>query len=463
MSLGSSNMAGTALGAAFSLLLYASVIQGLPDVERTRYEVTEAVVGQNITLPCTVKSDPQLKIVNVEWSKKNTKLALYSQLYGVHLFWPNVTIQIENDTANKLMGSYLHLPAVNEWDSGIYICDIAAFPSGSIRRETELKIKVVVKVTCDVDGAVDVRNGENVTIRCRASADAQYRWTKNKMPVSESESLELWRVTDAHAGVYALTVNTGNQSLHKEFTVTVLTATTSLSTDLSTASPQPVTEGGLIEPAESSFTTYPTTGLSTTDTDVTWSTSTGTDATDDNPRPGNVTITAGENITSFINDTHVSVTSSPATPTHTEPFRFLNATTLRYGSTVFASTQEMAIDEVTKESNGTEESSTTGNITENYDVTPRLSTGTGANSQDTKRSHLAALIVVPILLLIAVVGFLYRRHLIKQRMALPPPFKPPPPPVKYTAAGHREISTQPFPTARCNSVIELERYEKKIY
>lgn len=38
------------------------------------------------------------------------------------------------------------------------------------------------------------------------------------------------------------------------------------------------------------------------------------------------------------------------------------------------------------------------------------------------------------------------------RMDLPPPFKPPPPPVKYTAARQSEISTQRFPTSRCNSL-----------
>lgn len=53
---------------------------------------------------------------------------------------------------------------------------------------------------------------------------------QDKEQVSESESLELWRVTDANAGVYTLTVNTGNKSLHKDFIIAVLTATTSLPT-----------------------------------------------------------------------------------------------------------------------------------------------------------------------------------------------------------------------------------------
>ncbi|XP_071362536.1 T-cell surface protein tactile [Trachinotus anak] len=461
MSLGSSNMAGTALGTAFSLLLFASVIQGLPDVERTRSETTEAVVGQNFTLRCTIKSKPDLKIVNVEWRKKDTKVALYSQAYGVNLFWPNVTVQIENNTEKELMGSYLHLPAVNEWDSGFYSCDIASFPYGSISRDTELKIKDAIKVTCNANSTVDVHNGENVTIHCRASTDAQYRWTKNEKLLSENETLELRWVTDACAGVYTLTVNAGKQSVQKEFIVTVLTATTSLSTDLSTVSPQShVTEEDLMEPASSSFATSPTPGLSSTDTSVTWATSMGTDAKDDSPSPGNVTITAGEHTTSFTNDTHVSVTSSPATHTHTDPFLLINSTSLSYGSTVFRSTQEMASDDTptlhsVHPSIRTEESSTLGNVTEND--------GAGNPKEDTERSHLAVVIIVLILALIVVAGFLYRRHIIKQRMALPPPFKPPPPPVKYTAARHLETSTQPFPIARCNSVTELKSYETNIY
>lgn len=49
---------------------------------------------------------------------------------------------------------------------------------------------------------------------------------QNDEVLSETESLELWWVTDAKAGIYTLTVNTGS----KEFVVTVLTTTTSLKT-----------------------------------------------------------------------------------------------------------------------------------------------------------------------------------------------------------------------------------------
>lgn len=52
--------------------------------------------------------------------------------------------------------------------------------------------------------------------------------------------------------------------------------------------------------------------------------------------------------------------------------------------------------------------------------------------------------------------YLYICALSLCRMDLPPPFKPPPPPVRYTAARHHDISTQSFPTSRCNSVTELK-------
>lgn len=449
-------MARSALGAALSLLLCASIIQGLRnDIEMAHYETTEAAVGQNVTLLCTVKHHPRLRIVSIEWRKNmigNPKLALFSQGHGVHLFWPNVTIDIEKNHANKSTGSYLHLLEVKKWDGGIYICDVATFPFGSIRRETELKIKDAVELMCDVGQSVDIRNGENVTIRCRASPQAQYRWTKNMELVSETESLELLWVTDAHAGVYTLTVDIGKESMHKEFTITVQTATTGLQTDPTTVSPQSnVTEEGFLKPAGHNLTTSPTTGHSTSIPSVTWTTAVaGTDATD-----AHVTATAGERVTSFTSPAHSSVTSSPAAA-HTEPN---HSTALSPGSTVYRTTQEMAGDETRNESTlhtahpedifsiRPRESVTPGDITEKYEspgATQTLKTGNGIAVDDTGRSHLGALIVVPVLVLIAVAGLLYRRRIIKQRMALPPPFKPPPPPVKYTTSRYQEISSPHF-------------------
>ncbi len=129
-----------------------------------------------------------------------------------------------------------------------------------------------------------------------------------------------------------------------------------LLSDLVTVSPQlNVTEEGLID-----VTTSPT-------TNIPWTTSMGTDVTDESPNPTDVTITAGERTTSFTNHTHTSVTSPPAT--HTDPYHFnssyeainpthsLNtstfsdqsvasnlSTTLSHDSTLFRSTQETRIE-----------------------------------------------------------------------------------------------------------------------
>ncbi|XP_035033708.1 cell wall protein DAN4 [Hippoglossus stenolepis] len=457
MSLGSLNVAGAALGAAFSLLLCASIIQGFRlDVERPRFVTREAVVGQNITLQCSVENLPDLNIVNIEWRKKNneTKLALFGEGHGVRLFWPNVTFTLRYENASKLMVSHLQLPAVNKWDSGIYICDIGTFPYGSFRWETELKIKDAVEITCDTNSSLEVGNGQNVTIHCRASPDAQYRWTKNEELLSQNESLELLWVTDAHAGVYTLTVSTGNETVHKEFTIAVQTATTHAKTDPTTVSTQSyVTEESFSVPADTSSTTSPTTGLLTTDANVTWTTA---NVRDDNPDA----TTAGEDVTSFTSPTHFSVTTSPVTQTDPYP-----SATLSPGGAVFTSTQEAASDrnyeyeDISLSIRPQGESSTSGKSTEQYErpgTTPTLNTGNnGTGNKDAARTHLAVLIIVPVLVLIAVAGFLYRRRIIKQRMSLPPPFKPPPPPVKYSAATHHEMYKQTVPTSRCNSGAEF--------
>lgn len=170
-----------------------------------------------------------------------------------------------------------------------------------------------------------------------------------------------------------------------------------LPSDLSTVSSQSyVTEEDLTEPPEHRFTTVSTSQFSSHDTSVTWTMSVGTDATDDDPRPRNVTIAAGENITSFTHDAHASVTSAPATLTHTDPSHQLNSTTLSYSYTELRSTQEMATDVAKNKStphrptvhpedvfsNRTEELDTTRNFKQDYDATPTSNTaapGVGNN------------------------------------------------------------------------------------
>ncbi|CAK6953914.1 T-cell surface protein tactile [Scomber scombrus] len=427
MNLGSSNMAGVALETAFYLLLLASIIQGLRDVDLFHNETVEAVVGQNISLPCIVKNIAKVKVVNTEWSKRENeikKLALYTPGFGVYRFRSNVSIQPVYNDAKTFTGTYLQLFEVEKENSGIYVCDVTTFPFGSIRAETQLKIKDVVKIMCDANSTVEVQSGENVTIHCKVSPIAQYRWTKNEELVSQNESLELWLVTYAQAGVYTLSVNTGNETLHEMFNIKILATTTSSRRDLVTVSPWFNVTEGLTKSADSSLTTSQTTELSPTDTSVTSTIGVATGVTDNNPNNNLRNVTN----TSFNN--------------------FHNLTTLSYGKTMLAS-------DVTRNDMSSEESSTLGSSTTNSSkpgATPTLITGNTIGDNDTGRSHLLLVcIIVPILVLIA--GILYRRQIIKKRMSEPPPFKPPPPPVKSAATRHRNKPS--FPISRCNSVTEL--------
>lgn len=113
-------------------------LTGLQDVEVFHRAKMDAVVGQNVTIPCTVENT-NLQIVSIEWRKngnENTKLVVYSPGLGTHPFWPNVSIQVENNS----MGSLL-LYGVTKWSDGSYICDVTTFPLGTIRRQTELKVE----------------------------------------------------------------------------------------------------------------------------------------------------------------------------------------------------------------------------------------------------------------------------------------------------------------------------------
>lgn len=99
----------------------------------------EAVEGQDVALPCLLNST-NTQLGNIEWSRRRnetTRLVVYNAMFGLEYFWPDVSIQIENNT----MGSYLHLNQVTTRDSGTYVCELSTFPHGSIKRETVLIIR----------------------------------------------------------------------------------------------------------------------------------------------------------------------------------------------------------------------------------------------------------------------------------------------------------------------------------
>ncbi|KAM4620200.1 uncharacterized protein ACJ7VT_006903 isoform 2-T2 [Polymixia lowei] len=479
MGLERSDMTGTVLGTAFSLLLLAPVIQGFNNkvvVEVFHDKTTEAAVGQNVSLPCIVENKPDLKIVQIEWRKRDgndTKLVVHSKGHGTHTFKPSIALQLKtNDSLEYgLLGSYLQIHRVEKQDSGIYVCDITTYPLGSISTETELKVKDD-QIKCNMNNTFEVNAGENVTIHCTAhtSSDAQYQWTKDKKLVSESESLELWWVSDAQAGVYTLTVNTGSNRLHAMFNITILTATTSLGTGLITASPPSnVTEEDWIHtrtPADIAHATSRTIQQPSAATNVTWTmsniitsdekqtTSLGTfPSTTDRE---NISVTTPPTKQEFSTSTknltttpipYPSVSSDPsAVQSELFPRNVSEWTTSGNVRPVFRSTQDMTSYETAPDASPVthaEEPSTLGSvniISEKPDVSSTVSSKNNLDVVIEKGGGeltYVLLIIFPILALIALVGISYWRR--KRRMDLPPPFKPPPPPVKYSSLRPHEI------------------------
>lgn len=114
-------------------------LTGRQDAEIFRSEKMEALAGRDVALPCIVEGSSSIHVSMIEWTKsrsENRMLALYSSVLGKSMPVPNITLEVDNTT----MATWLHLPRVREWDSGVYICRLSTFPLGTITRETELKV-----------------------------------------------------------------------------------------------------------------------------------------------------------------------------------------------------------------------------------------------------------------------------------------------------------------------------------
>lgn len=124
-------------------------LTGRQDVEVFHLPKEEAIVGQDVALPCHLKNSTGLHIESIVWSRHghdNTNLVVYNSGFGYKLYQPNVTIQILNGST----GSILNILGVTKRNSGIYICTLTLFPSGSIRRQTELMIRGKKKANAHV-------------------------------------------------------------------------------------------------------------------------------------------------------------------------------------------------------------------------------------------------------------------------------------------------------------------------
>ncbi|XP_036824078.1 mucin-5AC [Oncorhynchus mykiss] len=436
-------MAATLKGTVVSLLLLSSISQGVHGVDVFHRESVRAVEGQNITLPCLleVKEGRKPVISQVEWRKKGEledhKLVVFNPSFGETLVWPNVALDVAWDKdKEKLMGTSLVLKDVEARDSGRYICDITTYPNGSIRKVTRLKVE---------GPAVTVTSGNNVT---------EPTVTDNNVTEPTVTGNNVTEPTVTGNNVTEPTV-TGNNVTEPTVTGNNVTGPAVTGNNVT----EPAVTGNnvtsdLTEPGEM---TTPTANFSITPDTLTSST----------VQEVNTSITMTTSVTQLIySNTHRSV-NTEAGPKGSEvnsstdsPIRV--PSTAQSGSTYPPKVQSDQPTPWSVRSNESEaetssfggqggpvsttlnpEKSTLAGEKEDHTLgTSTTSTSTSSHGETGPSSgqrYVVVWVLLPVLALLLVVGFLYRRYIIQKRMDLPPPFKPPPPPVKYSSLRAHDV------------------------
>ncbi|KAJ0061629.1 hypothetical protein NL108_005691 [Boleophthalmus pectinirostris] len=485
---------GSALKTASFLLLLASITQGFRDVPVFHYKTKEALVGQNVSLPCFFENIGNMTYVSSEWKRNSSKLALHNSIHGYSFFSPNVTLKTIKNGKDQLIGTRLEFPNTDKGDTGTYICEIGAFPIGNHRRQTELRIKDMIE--CDRNSIIEVHSGENVTIHCHEFASVTYTWTKEEVVVSNSPSLHLLSVSVFNAGLYTLSVHTGNSLLHKEFSITVSSQSTDYYADASTLSPDsssnenetttysPVTTFAT-ENTQKATTTIPISNSqpanlqNTTDTTMYHTSNIQSESYNTTLTVSTVSEHFNQSLTSKgfgqseTYNTTLAYNQSESFDTvsiGSEHFNQLETfnTSMSYNHPVTNYTTQPYVNDasfvtVDYDSALNEAESTTSppttflgipTVEDTSDVTDQQGP---ADNEESSHLGLTLLIIGGVLLIIGAL-FLYRRRVLKKRGDLPPPFKPPPPPVKYTAV---RTAPQSFPTDRCNSITMPISMEKR--
>ncbi|MCI4388236.1 hypothetical protein PGIGA_G00083420 [Pangasianodon gigas] len=512
---------------ATSLLIFINILQGIQSVDIEYKTEVNATVGQNISLPCIMLHEHPT-IIQLQWHKEGEqgeqKLVVFNPAYSPFTS-SSVGTKLElvyNTT--KLRGSILHLQEVIEKDSGDYVCDIASFPDGSIKRSTKVQVtvpKVSMKVTppdrtviegdtvsiscvsdpppdkytllsslsqsimesqdgkftiqnitrhisdlicqprwnssnqhfsatvhltvdfldnieCNSESQIQLETGTGLMITCDAKSSKSLRfvWKKDNMTVSSSASITLWSVSPDQSGIYSLIVQTGNTRLHrqKDFTITVINRihTEHLSSTMTMETTTKISSTTMTTPKLNVTmpTSQPHHTSSTTDTTET-STEEVMYIKTSAPSTGNVTVV-------HVNSTtpHTDVKSSATTFTHSSSE---GRTLSEICCTSSPGATRREINHVHPDTSTI--TSTSASISKATVGISNVST-TKITTKDvsTTKSHVV-FAIIPVVLVLVLIGILYRQYLIQKRLDLPPSFKPPPPPVKYTSARNHDIPT----------------------
>jgi len=111
-------------------------------------ESITAVEGQNVSLPCFVGEEHEIKVIQLEWLKRQKgdeknekKIVVYHPSMPANYIQTGPLLTTMNSSkTGMLQGSVLTLYGVTMKDSGNYTCEITSYPNGSIKRTTTLQV-----------------------------------------------------------------------------------------------------------------------------------------------------------------------------------------------------------------------------------------------------------------------------------------------------------------------------------
>ncbi|KAM9456124.1 uncharacterized protein Hap1MRO34_019627 [Clarias gariepinus] len=315
-------------------------------------------------------------------------------------------------------------------------------PLQSLSENVQLTVEFLDDIRCNSEDQIQVESGTNLTINCEAksSMSMHFVWKKDSITVSSGASLNLSSVSLDDSGNYTLTVHTGIQNrLHKQkdFTLTVikrtyidhLSSTTTMETTPQISSTTLTTSNPMVTTSDPIVTTPTSPPPHTSSATNAITTEGGTHISTSAPSTGNTTMVQA-NVTSPYMDVNSSATTFTVTSSEVRTLSEECCTSIP-GST-------------SREINYTHPDTSTVILTAAFTnrttvgISSVLTTEIIRNDVNTSKSHVA-FVIIPVLLLLLLIGFLYRQYHIQKRLDMPPPFKPPPPPVKYTSARNQDV------------------------
>ncbi|KAG1935372.1 cell surface glycoprotein MUC18 [Pimephales promelas] len=199
--------------ATCKLLIILCMIQGTYGMHIHHNVSVTAVEGQNVSLPCFVGEEHEIKIIQVEWlkqknDKNDKKIVVFHPSMPEHYFQTGPLLtKITSSKTGKLQGSVLTLYEVTMKDSGNYTCEITFYPIGSIKRTTKLQVTEPPASVKMSHPYRFIKEGDEVKISCSASPPPlsyELRRSKDKLFWMESLNGEfiLPKVTRNNSDLY---------------------------------------------------------------------------------------------------------------------------------------------------------------------------------------------------------------------------------------------------------------------